>query len=379
MIPQIDNKIKVAFLGGAMNSAVGNAHYSALLMDNIYELVAGCFSLNKENNFKTAEKYGVPNDRVYSNLDALILNEKENIDAIIILTPTDQHADQVIKCITNGIPVICEKALGTNSEEIVQIKNALEKHKGFLSVIYNYLGYPMVKEMRRLIKKDVLGRINYIQIEMPQEGFIRIDMEGDPIIPQKWRLKDYEVPTISLDLGVHLHMFIKYLTDQLPTAAVAKSSSYGNFSSIVDNIDCIIEYTNNISCNMWFSKIAIGNRNGLKIRVYGEKGSAEWLQESPEIIHLSDSNGRRCVIDRGNDEVEISNEPRYSRFKVGHPAGFLEAFANYYQDIGIALQNYKLNKKIDYDECYGVDEAYEGIRLLEAIQKSSISRSWENV
>ena len=58
MIPQIRNKIKVAFLGGGMNSAVGNAHYSALLMDNIYELVSGCFSLNNDNNHKTAEQYG---------------------------------------------------------------------------------------------------------------------------------------------------------------------------------------------------------------------------------------------------------------------------------------------------------------------------------
>ena len=130
---------------------------------------------------------------------------------------------------------------------------------------------------------------------------------------------------------------------------------------------------------MWFSKIAIGNRNGLKLRIYGEKGSAEWVQESPEIIHLSDSKGRRCLIDRGNEEVEISNQQRYSRFKVGHPAGFLEAFANYYQDIGIALKHYKITRETSFDECYGIDEAYEGMRLLEAIQRSSISRSWEKV
>jgi predicted dehydrogenase len=379
MMPQIENKIKVAFLGGAMNSAVGNAHYSALLMDNIYELVSGCFSLNDDNNHKTAEQYGVSPDRVYANLDELILGEKDLIDAIIILTPTDQHFAQVVQCIEHDIPVICEKALGTNSEEITQIKSALERHNGFLSVIYNYLGYPMIKEIRRLISKNVLGKVNFIQIEMPQEGFLRIDHDGAPIVPQDWRLKDYEVPTISLDLGVHLHMFIKYLTGEMPTATVSKSSSYGNFPSVIDNINCLIEYTNNVSCNMWFSKIAIGNRNGLKLRIYGEKGSAEWVQESPEIIHLSDSKGRRCLIDRGNEEVEISNQQRYSRFKVGHPAGFLEAFANYYQDIAITLQHYKAHRDVKFDECYGIDEAYEGLRLLEAIQKSSISRSWEKV
>ena len=128
---------------------------------------------------------------------------------------------------------------------------------------------------------------------------------------------------------------------------------------------------------MWFSKIAIGNRNGLKIRIFGDKGSVEWLQESPETMHLSDSKGKRCIIDRGNEEIEISDQQRYSRFKVGHPAGFLEAFANYYQDIAKSLRKYNASNELQFDECYGIDEANEGLKLLAAVQKSSQSRSWE--
>jgi len=134
-----------------------------------------------------------------------------------------------------------------------------------------------------------------------------------------------------------------------------------------------------LEINMWYSKIAIGNRNGLKIRLYGQKGSAEWLQEIPEIIKVAYSTGRRCIIDRGNDEVEVCNQQRYTRFKVGHPAGFIEAYANYYQDIANALQNYKKNNTIIFKDCFGIEEAYEGMKLFEAIQRSSRSKSWETV
>jgi len=373
------SRLKIAFIGGGINSAVGSAHCSAISLDNVFDLVAGCFSRHKEINYETAERYKVSKNRTYDSIDELITSEKNNVDAVIVLTPTSQHASQVMNLINNDIPVICEKYLACSVAEVEQIKTALQKKNGFLAVIYNYLGYPMIRELRHMIQKGILGKINHIQIEMPQEGFIMINQEGKPIIPQEWRLKDGIVPTISLDLGVHLHMFIKYLINERPINVVAKSETIGNFSEIVDNVNCIIEYTNNLTCNMWYSKIAIGNRNGLKITIYGSEASAEWLQEVPEILHLADVKSNRWKIDRGNQEVEISNQQRYTRFKAGHPAGFIEAFANYYQDIANALQNYKKSNIINFKDCFGIEEAYEGIRLLEAIQRSGKSRTWEKV
>ncbi len=376
---QSGEKISVAFLGGSKTSAVGTAHFAAIEMDNKYKLVAGCFSKNRENNLNSSLFYDVPVSRTYDSLEHLIEHEKDNLDAIVILTPTDQHAIQVVQCIESGIPVICEKALGVNLNEINKIKNALDRQHTFLTVIYNYLGFPMIKELRQLIINGSLGKINHIQIEMPQEGYIRVDKGGNPIVPQQWRLKDYKIPTLSLDLGVHLHMFVKYLTDETPLNVVAKSESMGNFSTIIDNINCIVEYTNNISCHMWYSKIAIGERNGLKIRIYGQEGAAEWIQEYPEILNIADIKGRRWKIDRGNMDVEICNHPRYSRFKVGHPAGFIEAFANYYLDIAEELNKYKNNQIFEFKECFGLEEATEGIQLLEAVQRSSQSNNWEKV
>ena len=147
----------------------------------------------------------------------------------------------------------------------------------------------------------------------------------------------------------------------------------------IDNVNCIIEYSNNLSCNMWYSKVAIGDRNGLKLRIYGENASAEWIQILPGILSFADSNGRRWKLDRGNEEVMICNQKRYSRFKAGHPTGFIEAFANYYYDVAQALNNYKTNHIIKYHECFGIDESLEGIKLFEAIQKSSITKSWVKI
>ena len=373
-------KIKLAFWGGAINSAVGSAHFASIQLDNIFDLVAGCFSRNTDINIKSGIHYGVDKKRIYSNIHDLIAKEKGKIDAIIVLTPPSHHTSQIIDLLKNRIPVISEKALAPSTSDIMKIKNVMKRTNGFLSVIYNYLGYPMVRELKNIIETGKLGKVNHIQVEFPHEGFIRVNPKGEPIIPQNWRLSDNHVPTISLDLGVHLHMLIKYLIAEVPLNVFGLSESIGNFSSIIDNVNCLIEYSNNITCNMWYSKIAIGQRNGMKIRVYGKKGSAEWLQENPEILRLADTNGRRWTVDRGNDEVQISNKKRYTRFKVGHPAGFIEAFANYYFDIANSLKAYNGGKKVNYlDNCFGVNESFEGLQLFEAVQRSSINKRWEKL
>ena len=373
-------KLRVAFLGGAYESAVGRVHRIAVEMDQRFELVAGCFSRNLETNRKSAFRYGVVPARTYSDLDELLGSESSQIDGILILTPTNQHKLHVMRCLAAGIPVICEKALVTSSEEAADIKALLLQRGGFLAVTYNYTGYPMIRELKHMIEQGRFGKIQQIHIEMPQEGFSRMDDNGAPIVPQDWRLHDGKIPTISLDLGVHLHMMVRFLTNEQPSEVVAISNTYGNFPQIIDNVSCIARYTNNLNCSIWYSKTALGHRNGLKLRLFGESGSAEWLQENPEYLQFADNHGRRIIIDRASSEVQVSNQTRYTRFKAGHPSGFIEAFANYYYDTADRLGLYlDKNKPCPSQYVFGIDEALEGIHMLEAIADSSINKCWVNV
>lgn len=372
-------QLEVAFLGGAHDSAVGRTHQIAVEMDRRCRLVAGCFSKSSEVNAETAHRYRVPRNRVYHDLNELLERERSVVDAVVILTPTDQHASQVIQCLEAGVPVICEKALATSSREIEEIRGCLERTGGFLAVIYNYLGYPMVRELREMVQRGFFGRVQQVQLEMPQEGFERVDPSGRPIVPQEWRLRDAEVPTISLDLGVHLHMLMRYLTGEVPLRVVAASDTFGNFSNVVDSVSCMIRYTNGVHANVWYSKAALGQRNGLSVRIFGDKGSAEWIQEDPENLYCADNKGGRWILDRADASIKLANQARYTRFKAGHPAGFIEAFANYYYDVADALIGFKEGQPVPSSNCFGVEEALEGLKLFEAIARSSRSEGWERV
>lgn len=376
----IDVPLRIACVGGSVRSAVGRAHRVALSLDGKFEMVAGCFSRDSRINLETARSYGVSSDRLYDDIDTMLEKEAGKIDAVLIITPTDLHIEQVKKCLKKNVFVICEKSLGTSSDEIQKLKNLVPDNQFNIAVVYNYLGYPMVRELKRLIENGQLGKIQQIHVEMPQEGFAKLKQDNTPMLPQSWRLKDLEqVSVVSLDLGVHVHSMIRYFTGLAPKKLVATCDSLGNFSEIVDNVNCIAHYEEDLVCNIWYGKVALGYRNGLKIRVFGEIGSAEWVQQNPEELILSDVYGKRTVIDRGNNEIVVASEPRYMRFKVGHPAGFIEALGNFYWDVAELLKKRAENKDLKEFEIYSVDASYEGLRMMETITKSSKTQSWENV
>lgn len=369
--------LKLAFVGGGPNSAVGYAHFVACRMDNLWSLDAGVFSRNPDANSHAAQLYGVSATRAHRDVDELLRKEKDRLDAIVLLTPTPEHPAMVKQCLDAGIPVICEKALVPTVSEGVKLRDFCDAQGGFLAVVYNYSGYPMVRELRHLIRNGTLGDVVYVQAEMPQEGFLRTDIDGNKLVPQSWRLTDGEIPTIHLDLGVHLHELVYYLTGLTPRSVIADQANYGWFD-VIDNVSCLCRYDGRVKGQFWFSKAALGQRNGLRLKVFGTKAAIEWCQVTPEEAVLRFADGRCEILDRGGHS-KVASQQRYSRFKPGHPAGFNEALANLYVDLHAAVRRYQLAGQFRSDEVFGIDLALEGIRWLDAMVRSCESGQWESV
>ena len=51
----LKQKLKLGFIGGGLNSAIGRVHWSATAIDSLFEVTCGIFSRNKDVNRKTAE------------------------------------------------------------------------------------------------------------------------------------------------------------------------------------------------------------------------------------------------------------------------------------------------------------------------------------
>jgi hypothetical protein len=116
----------------------------------------------------------------------------------------------------------------------------------------------------------------------------------------------------------------------------------------------------------------------LRIKIYGSEKAAEWYQLEPELLRVFDKSGNTSIIDRSNNQL-IGLDERYNRFKIGHPAGFIEAFANYYSDIYDMFTEYEKSGKYVSEYICPLDTSLEGLVMFEIAHKSALDNEWKKV
>ena len=354
-------KMKLGFIGGGVNSAVGYTHVLASQLDGCFDLVAGCFSRDAGTNQASAEKFQVSPERCYASVDDLLASELGKLDAVCVLAPTPDHAELVAQSLRSGFNVICEKALVTSISEADDIAAVLKTSGRELLVTFNYVGYPMVREARAMIAAGAIGTVQQIFCEMPQESFARAETN-----PQDWRRQDYEIPCVSLDLGVHVCHMVNFVAGRADLQLVSGwEGSFGKINNVIDTVCAIATYGDDSLVNLMWGKAALGNPNGLKFRIFGDRGSIEWHQAAPETLLFSNEFGARRTLERGQPDLLEANKSRYNRFKAGHPAGFVEAFANIYEDFHNILAG-----DIS-DSSYSSAEASRGLRFLSDLHQKA--------
>jgi predicted dehydrogenase len=122
--------------------------------------------------------------------------------------------------------------------------------------------------------------------------------------------------------------------------------------------------------------VAYGYNNGLKIRIFGTKGSIEWEQEDPCKLKVSMIGKPSQILIQGRDYLADSAR-KYCRLPTGHPEGFYEAFANIYSAFTEVLINKKAGLEIASEkrDFAGVNEGLNGVRFIDACIGSSQENS----
>ena len=73
-----------------------------------------------------------------------------------------------------------------------------------------------------------------------------------------------------------------------------------------DNAQVMIDFNNNAKGILWTSVSAKGGVYGLRIRLFGDKGSLEWIQNDPGYLKLNPAKGAVRLLERGFHEAKYS-------------------------------------------------------------------------
>ena len=374
-----NKKIKIGFVGGGPSSFIGYTHRLAARFDNRFDFVAGVFSRDKKKSIDFGSSLGLDPSRCYANYGEMAKKESkrpDGIEALGIMTPSGDHYKIAKLFIENKIHIICDKPLTATVEDAIKLQKLVKKNKIVFALTHNYSAYPMLREAKNLVEKGKLGKVLLINVEYPQGYTVGIKKK-DEKSTLKWRLdKKMCGPSMILaEIGTHSYHLLRYVTNLEVKEISAEVNSLSPEISVDDNAFLILRMNNKARASIWVSSAATGGENGLKIRVYGNKGAVEWFQDEPNHLKFTELNKSTKIITRASNDVSDFSL-KSSRLAAGHPEGFFEAFSNIYTEFAdCILSNKKTNHTFP-----NIEDGVKGIKFIFAAKKSSNNNSkWEKI
>ena len=367
-----NKKIRIGFIGGGANSFIGYTHRLAARFDNRFDFVAGVFSKDIKKSILFGTSLGLEKDRCYKNYKEMALKESQRddgIEALGIMTPSGDHYKIAKPFIENKVHIVCDKPLTATIKDAEKLKKLVEKNKIIFALTHNYSSYPMLREAKEIIKKGKIGNINLINVEYPQGYTVDVKKKNEKKT-LKWRLdKNLSGPSMILsEIGTHAYHLLRYVTGLEVDELSAEVNSLSSEITVDDNAIVIMRMNNSARGMIWVSSAATGGENGLKIRVFGNKGAVEWFQDDPNNLKFTEINKPLKIITRASSSVSKFSLTS-SRLAAGHPEGFFEAFANIYTEFAETIHK-KIFKKSEFT-FPNIEDGLKGIKFVFTAKKSS--------
>ena len=373
-------KLNLGVVGGGSKSWIGHVHRIAARYDDQYEIVAGVFSRNVKSSIQFGRKIGISKDRCYSNykqMAAMEAKRSDGINVVAIMTPPSSHQIIAETFIDKNIHIISDKPFAGNLEQAKKLYKKIKSNKKIkYALTHNYSAYPMVREAKVLIEKGKLGKVEYINVEYVQDW-----SDGKTITSKnakknlKWKLDNKIVGTSAVlnEIGTHAYHLASYISGLKGKTIFADIKQISKKIKMDDNAQVMINFTNGAKGMFWTSVMAKGGVYGLRIRIFGSKGSIEWVQNDPGYLKLNPAKGAVKLLERGFHNAELSK--KFSRIKFGHPEGYLDAFANIYREFAASLKSNNKQRNFFPNE----DEGLETAKFIEACKISSRKKRWVKI
>lgn len=362
-------------VGGGEGAYIGGIHRFAARLDNHFDLVAGAFDVDAARGHAFAAENYIAPERSYGDYAAMVEGERtraDRIDVVAICTPNHTHYPIATAFLETGIDVICEKPMTSTFDDAVALHKLAERTGRFLGVTYTYSGYPMVHEARAMVARGDLGTIRVVQVEYPLEWMATgIELQGNQ--QAAWRTdprKNGRGGSIG-DIGTHAYHLAGFVTGLKAEAVAADLATFVEGRALDDNAHVMIRYEGGARGLLWSSQVAIGQSNGLRLRVFGETGSLVWQQEQPNELIFTALFGAPRTIKRGRDDLSDGARLR-TRTPPGHPEGYIEAFTNLYSGFA-AIIRAKAEGREAGAQGEGVPGSYDGLKgvaFVEAVVDS---------
>jgi predicted dehydrogenase len=378
------SKIRMGMVGGGEGAFIGAVHRMAAALDGEIELVCGAFSSDAERSQRSGAALYLPADRVYGDYHSMMAAEAalpaaQRMQFVAIVTPNHQHFPVAEAALRAGFHVLSDKPATLNLDEALRLRDVLADTGLLYGLTHTYTGYPLVKEARARVAAGELGSIRKVVVEYPQ-GWLADRQEDADNKQAAWRLDPARSGASNCmgDIGVHAANLAEYVSGLAIAEICADLTAFVPGRKLDDDGAMLLRFDNGARGVLYASQVSVGEENALSIRVYGEKGGLEWRQQEPNTLWLKWADRPTEMLRTGGAYLGALSAAN-TRTPMGHPEGYLEAFANIYMAFAGQIRARDEGQPVSARaaDCPGIDAAIRGMAFIElAVAASASDIKW---
>lgn len=333
-----EKKLRWAIIGAGV---WGKTHADLIRNHYLTELKAVA-DIDKNRAEALASEYGAV---CYEDYNEML--EKEELDAVSIVTPDFAHAAPFIDCCRAGVDILLEKPLATNHEDLASMKDAWEKSGVRCMVDFHNRWNPPIALAYQDIREGKIGDIVSMYYRLNDTIFVPTEMlkwSGNSSI--LWFLGSHTVDTLRFFCGSEVEtVYSLSRSEVLKKRGIDVPDIYQTIMEFRDGTIATIE-------NGWITPNTHPHWNDIKVNVTGTKG----------MFNMDLTNNQ--TIERYLEDVSDHPDVLIKPIIHGKPTGFS------YESINDFIE------KIHSGEPFLVDfdDAYKVSKVILAIMESSKSK-----
>ena len=372
---------------------VGTGFMGKVHAENVRRLgnveIAAVVGSRPESADKFAQAMGIP--VATSNLQD-VLNDKE-ITTVHICTPNVDHYPMSYAAVEAGKAVLCEKPMTMNVDEARRLVE-IAKAKGVLNCVqHNLRYYPVLQQVRQMIKHGDLGDILIVQGTYSQDWLL-YDTDWN------WRLdaKSNGKLRVMGDIGSHWMDMIQHLTGLSITAVCADlaifhktrkrpkgsvetfsgkkgiTGDYESFPITTEDFGMVMLHLGDRARGAFtVSQMSAGRKNRFAFEIFGTKAGIAWDQEQPDTLWIGHRNEPNQIIIK-DGSLFYPEAAKFADLPGGHSEGYddshKQVFKNFYAKVADP------SVPIDYPT---FEDGLRGMILLERVGESAEKQAWVTV
>ena len=265
--------LRTAVVGAGIVSE--NNHLPSVRRNPRTELVAVA-DLDEESAREAAREYG---GRPYGDAEAMLAAEP--LDWVHVATPVQSHQALAGAAIDEGVPVTVQKPATTDREELADLRERAEENDVPISVVHNWLFYPVIRDLRRRIAAGEFGEIRGVEVTFTGEG------RPDDTYRGEWV---YDLPGGDLEEGMPHPLYLALGLGGVPDSPegvdvqTRATRDYDGFD--YDGTGLQWTTRDDVLCSVTYLS---GSAPNNRVRVYGTDGSASVdIQTNTVDVHDAD-------------------------------------------------------------------------------------------